>query len=158
MAATGQTPHQRVLADLVSGLLDGRDDPATARFDDELEHAVELGSVSPESAHRLRYWQRAAVRSLAEHVRTAVPGVLGLLAQLDDEARVSVEQLDATLGADPQQPPVDEPDVVDLREVDDTPSAASPPPAPTTSTLESRARLILADLVTAPAQTRPEHG
>lgn len=63
-------------ADLVSGLLDARDDPATERFDAELKAAVEAGDVSAEAARSLRFWQRAAMRSLVDHARTVLPAAL----------------------------------------------------------------------------------
>ena len=72
--STGQ--HQ-VYADLVGGLLDAREDPAAVRFDAELAAAVTRGEVSPETAKRLRAWQRASVRGVADHVRAVLPTVAG---------------------------------------------------------------------------------
>lgn len=77
-----------VWSDLVGGLLDARSDPATARFDDELAAAVTSGAVTAEAAHRLRFWQRASVRALADHARHVVPVALGAL----DAARLDAQQ------------------------------------------------------------------
>jgi hypothetical protein len=75
-----------VWSDLVSGLLDARDDPATLRFDEELAAAVEAGEVTPHAAHRLRYWQRACLRALSDHVLTVFPASLGALAEAREDA------------------------------------------------------------------------
>lgn len=173
-------PPDRVYADLVGGLLDSRDDPATERFDAELERAVQRGEASPELARRLRYWQRASLRSLTDHTRTVLPAVLGALAASGRETRRDVEELSATLEhslpapaeptaappaepaqpphpAEPEQPPEPEPrpgePVVDLR---DTPERASTPPTSGPSSLGERHRMIVAGLVTAPTTLRPE--
>jgi hypothetical protein len=78
--------RQGAWSDLVAGLLDARDDPATARFDEELAAAVEAGEVTPHAAHRLRYWQRACLRALSDHVLTVVPASLGALAEAREDA------------------------------------------------------------------------
>jgi hypothetical protein len=78
--------RQDAWSDLVSGLLDARDDPATARFDEELAAAVAAGEVTPHAAHRLRYWQRACLRALSDHVLTVVPASLGALAEAREDA------------------------------------------------------------------------
>jgi len=92
--STGQ--HQ-VYADLVGGLLDDREDPASVRFDAELAAAVTRGEVIPETAKRLRAWQRASVRGVADHVRAVVPTVLAALESARADARVQVVDLAAAL-------------------------------------------------------------
>ena len=66
-----------VWADLIGGLIDARADPATARFDVELADALTAGALSEETATRLRFWQRASVRAVADHARTVFPVVGG---------------------------------------------------------------------------------
>jgi hypothetical protein len=65
--------------DLVGGLLDARTDPATARFDAELAVFVTNGTVSPEAARTLRFWQRASLRNLVDHARVVLPPALAAL-------------------------------------------------------------------------------
>jgi|GEM_PF-3478351 len=95
--STGQ--HQ-VYADLVGGLLDAREDPAGVRFDADLAAAVTRGEVSPETAKRLRVWQRASVRGVADHVRAVLPTVLAALESARADVRAQVVDLAAAL-ADP---------------------------------------------------------
>src|SRR5512145_608011 len=88
-----EADHDRVYADLVGGLLDARDDPATARFDHELALAVEAGQVTAATARRLRFWQRASLRLLADHTRSVLPTALGALEASRREAADHVAQL-----------------------------------------------------------------
>lgn len=90
-------PHERVYADLVGGLLDSRDDPATERFDAELARAVDRGELDPDLARRLRFWQRASLRALTDHTRTVLPTVLGVLAAARRDAHRDADELGATL-------------------------------------------------------------
>ena len=78
-------------ADLVGGLLDARPDPATERFDTELATAVAHGTLTPETARILRFWQRASLRGLVEHARTVVPAALEALDAARAESSVTVE-------------------------------------------------------------------
>lgn len=96
------TGRRQVFADLVAGLLDARDDPASDRFDAELEAALTNGTITAETAHRLRFWQRASVRTLADHTRTVLPAALGALEAARREARQDVADMASTLGPDPQ--------------------------------------------------------
>jgi hypothetical protein len=95
--------------DLVGGLLDARDDPATARFDAELAAGLADGTLTEDAAHRLRFWQRASVRSLADHARTVVPVALGALAAARREAERYADEAAAALSeaqpaGQPEQP------------------------------------------------------
>ena len=65
------------------------------RFDAELAAAVTRGEVSPETAKRLRAWQRASVRGVADHVRAVVPTVLAALESARADARAQVVDLAA---------------------------------------------------------------
>jgi hypothetical protein len=91
--STGRRPEKSpgptsAYADLVAGLLDAHDDLATARFDAELAAAVAAGAVTAETARVLRFWQRAALRALVDHARTALPAALGGI----DAARAETQQ------------------------------------------------------------------
>jgi hypothetical protein len=81
-------------ADLVGGLLDARVDPATEHFDAELSAALAAGTVTPEAARTLRFWQRASVRGLVEHARAVLPPALSALeaAQMESKETVQAEQ------------------------------------------------------------------
>ena len=94
----------QVYADLVAGLLDARDDVATARFDAELEHAVATGAMTAGSARRLRFWQRASIRGLADHTKSVLPTALSALDASRAEAEAALTALADTLDADPQVP------------------------------------------------------
>ena len=85
--------NERVYADLVSGLLGVRVDPATTRFDAELDTAVEAGQVSAEVAQELRFWQRASLHALSDHIRTVVPVALGALEASRREAEAYLDEL-----------------------------------------------------------------
>lgn len=91
------TGQHRVFADLVGGLVDAREDPAVVRFDAELAAAVTRGEVTPETAKRLRAWQRASVRGVADHVRTVLPAVLAALESARADALAQVVDLAAAL-------------------------------------------------------------
>jgi hypothetical protein len=78
----------------VAGLLEARIDPVTERFDAELAAAVDAGTVSPEAARTLRFWQRASLRALVDHGRSVLPPALGALeaARQESLAAVATEQ------------------------------------------------------------------
>lgn len=164
-----------VWSDLVGGLLDARSDPATARFDDELAAAVTSGAVTAEAAHRLRFWQRASVRALADHARHVVPVALGALDAARLDAQQYVEGAADVLGAPEAaaEPHADETaheagapsggepaaqvpaaQVPAREEPPQTPDRrASTGGAPEPSTLETPSRLIVADLTVAEPRT-----
>jgi hypothetical protein len=151
-----------VWTDLVGGLIDARADPATARFDAELADAVAAGALPEETATRLRFWQRASVRAVADHARTVLPVALGALDAARREAQEDAEVAAATLeaataaravAAEPADDIVvpERPDELDLLRRASTLEPARP------STLEGdRPRQLVAGLVTAlehPART-----
>lgn len=176
MSYQGGKAGHRVYSDLVAGLVDARHDAATDRFDAEVAAAVEAGTITAETAHRLRFWQRASVRSLADHAKTVIPTAL---AALDASRRDAVETANAmanTLGPDPQrgepteEPPGQEERGESAHEADsdeagtasqgpgasDTPERASTVSASRPSSLGTEteeqppSRLIVADLITLP--------
>ena len=95
--------------DLVGGLLDARDDPATARFDAELAAGLAAGTLTEDAAHRLRFWQRASVRSFADHARTVVPVALGALAAARREAQRYADEAATALGEAERAGPAEQP-------------------------------------------------
>jgi hypothetical protein len=87
---TTEGARQVAYADLVGGLLDARQDPATERFDAELTAAIAAGTVTAEAARTLRYWQRAGIRGLVEHARHVLPPALVALEAARDESSETV--------------------------------------------------------------------
>jgi hypothetical protein len=82
----GRPARESAYAELVAGLLDARDDVATARFDAELASAQEQGRIDADTARVLRWWQRTAVRAVVDHAVTALPPVLAALDRAHDVA------------------------------------------------------------------------
>lgn len=91
--------NERVYAELVSGLLGARTDPATDRFDEELDQAVAGGEVTAAVARRLRFWQRASLRVLTDHTRTVLPVTLGALEASRRDAESYIEGIESIEGA-----------------------------------------------------------
>lgn len=150
--------RRKVYADLVDGLLDARDDPATARFDVELDAAVSSGALTSAAARRLRFWQRASLRALADHTRAVLPTALGALEASRREAQATIDELATTLGpAEPPQDVLSAPSTPGTRwPGGDTPEPASTSTAPTPTTLDpGRNRLFVADLVAAVPKSDP---
>jgi hypothetical protein len=85
----GTTPDALVRT-LLEPLLDARRQPATDQFDAVLASALGAGRITPELARQLRFWQRASVHEVTDHVRTVVPAVLpaalSALAEADRDA------------------------------------------------------------------------
>lgn len=140
------TEPAEVFGDLVAGLLDARDSPASDRFDDELARAVAAGELSADRARRLKAWQSAAVDEVADHVRTVLPATLDALvaarvrAAQRVQAIAAAETPEAAVRPSPAQGHPGTPD--------DTPEPASDTLPPPDSSLESRpARELVADLV-----------
>lgn len=126
-----------VRSDLVAGLIDARDTPASDRFDQELGAAVDAGEVTPDAARRLRLWQRASVSELADHIRQVLPTALSALADARDEAQRRVQERESVALGDPA-----------AAGPRDTPEPASGATTAAPSSLEPRpARLMVADLV-----------
>jgi hypothetical protein len=70
------SPGAAVVAALVDPLLDARIQPAADEFDRLIADALTAGAIDQELARQLRFWQRASVHELADHVRTVLPAVL----------------------------------------------------------------------------------
>lgn len=126
-----------VRGDLVAGLIDARETPASDRFDQELEAAEKAGHITPDAARRLRLWQRASVSELADHIRQVLPTALSALADARDEAQRRVQERESAALA-----------TAEARGTGDTPEPASAEPGDDPSSLEGRpARMMVADLV-----------
>lgn len=151
---TSGSTNGEAWVEVVDSLLDVRTDPATERFDAELAAAVADGTVSPEAAHRLRFWQRASVRALADHVRTVLPVALGALdaarhdaGQYVDESAAILAAAEADARAQAATDDADEPPAP----ADLTARRASATAAPDRSTLEAGSpRLLVAGLTAVP--------
>jgi hypothetical protein len=70
------TPSDRLLGPLLDALLAARTQPAADQFDDLVAASVAAGTLPPDLARQLRYWQRASVHEVCDHVRTVLPAVL----------------------------------------------------------------------------------
>jgi hypothetical protein len=101
---TSRRSREGAYADLVAGLLDVRNDPATDRFDAELAAAEEAGRIDPQTAKVLRWWQRESLRTFVEHARVVVPPTLLALEQsvsgADREVEVSARSWARAVGDD----------------------------------------------------------
>ena len=91
-APSAPAAAEATYGDLVAGLLDAREDLATARFDVALTAAVTAGEVSAETARMLRFWQRCAVREVVTHAQSVLPPALAAL----DRSRVEAAERLAT--------------------------------------------------------------
>lgn len=103
--------NEQVYAELVSGLLDARADPATERFDSELDAAVSRGEVTADTAYQLRLWQRASLRGVVDHTRSVLPAALIALETSRRDAEAAMVTVDSSVtgagtgGESPAQPP-----------------------------------------------------
>lgn len=77
----------------MDGVLDARTEEATRRFEAELATAVAEGQVTESAAQKLRAWQRASTRELAEHVRTVLPAALRAVDVAREEAVANAEEI-----------------------------------------------------------------
>jgi hypothetical protein len=144
---SSQAAREQAYAVLVLALLSARTEAATDGFDHELAGGVRRGEVDPEAARRLRSWQRASVQAVVDHARAVLPAALAALDTSQRDLAETVEELAATLGAEP------------TRAGDgDTPGATSTRDTPAPSSLEERRqRMIVADLVTTPSDVQTDH-
>ena len=79
-------------AELLQALLSVRSDPATARFDRELEAAAARGEIDAATARTLRWWQRESLRGLSDHLVSVLPHLLDDLAAAHSAAAEAVEE------------------------------------------------------------------
>jgi hypothetical protein len=84
--AEGQTPAQHLIGPLVEALLAARTQPAAEQFDQVLSDAVAAGQLPAELARQLRYWQRASVHEVTDHIRAVLPVLPAALVAVDAAA------------------------------------------------------------------------
>jgi hypothetical protein len=143
--------RETAYSDLLTALLDVRLDPATDRFDAELEAAEADGRIDPATAKVLRWWQRESLRSMLEHTRAVVPPTLIALekaaGRVDDEVEAASESWARVAGDDapptaPRRSRVPAPQ-------DEVPASDVPPPADLS---EHRRRMLVAGLTRKPRE------
>jgi hypothetical protein len=86
--------RDRAYGDVVAAMLAAREAPATRRFDDALVAAVAAGLLDEDTARTLRWWQRAAVREVADHARTVLAPVFAALVESAGNAADAVAMAD----------------------------------------------------------------
>ena len=86
------TSPEALVRGLLEPLLDARRQPATEHFDEALAAALAAGRLTPELARELRFWQRASVHEVTDHVRTVVPAVLPVALTAVAEAGLEADQ------------------------------------------------------------------
>jgi hypothetical protein len=148
-------------ADLVGGLLDARDDPATEHFDAELSAALAAGTVTAEAARTLRYWQRASVRGLVEHARNVLPPALSALEAAREESKETVEAEQRSWSAATGASARDLADQANPGDPTDASDATTPAVTPSAErsinlTDQRRSRLIVAGLMSSLAPADDE--
>ena len=127
--------REAAYAALVDALIALRRDQATERFDEYLDHARETGRIDEPTARALRWWQRASIRGLEEHLEGLLPGVLGQLERADQAAAAAVEMSDRAWRAAAGQPgntdpaPGDDQPTTELESVVPEPEATEPGPS-----------------------------
>ncbi len=143
--------RETAYGDLLTALLDVRLDPATDRFDAELEAAEADGRIDPATARVLRWWQRESLRSMLEHTRTVVPPTLIALekaaGRVDDEVEAASESWARVAGDDAPPTPSRHSRVPTPQ--DDEPAAEITPPADLS---EHRRRMLVAGLTRKPRE------
>ena len=141
---TSQRSREAAYADLVSGLLDLRTDPATERFDAELATAEDEGRIDPQTAKVLRWWQRESLRTMVEHASTVLPPTMLALEKSasgsEREVEVSAQSWARAAGNDGASARDDDDD----DEADENDN--EPPAPPPTDLTEHRRRLLVAGL------------
>lgn len=79
-------------AEIVTALADARPDPATERFDAELDAAVASGELDEQLARTLRWRQRESIRAIRDHLAEVLPTVLETLnSSTDTSAKTSAD-------------------------------------------------------------------
>jgi hypothetical protein len=143
--------RETAYGDLLTALLDVRLDPATDRFDAELEAAEADGRIDPATARVLRWWQRESLRSMLEHTRTVVPPTLIALekaaGRVDDEVEAASESWARVAGDDAPPTPNRHSRVPAPK--DDEPATQITPPADLS---EHRRRMLVAGLTRKPRE------
>lgn len=170
-ACAAVTSPEALVRGLLEPLLDARRQPATEHFDEALAGALAAGRITPELARELRFWQRASVHEVTDHVRTVVPAVLpaalsavadsGL--EADEAAAGALDAWAARQEAAPPRSGAEEQPVAPAGEVASGEVAWAEPAEPQAA--EPQARLAADDdqqpgptVIEAPASTPPQDG
>ena len=142
---TSQRSREAAYADLVSGLLDLRTDPATERFDAELAAAEDEGRIDPQTAKVLRWWQRESLRTMVEHASTVLPPTMLALERSasGSEREVAVSAQSWARAAENDE---DRDSATDEDSDGDGDGTEDPPAPPPTDLSEHRRRLLVAGL------------
>ena len=143
--------REAAYSDLLTALLDVRLDPATERFDAELEAAEADGRIDPATAKVLRWWQRESLRAMLEHTRSVVPPTLMALekaaGRVDDEVEAASESWARVAGDEATPTPARRSRVP--APPDDDSGHDVPPPADLS---EHRRRMLVAGLTRKPRE------
>ncbi len=140
---TSQRSREAAYADLVSGLLDLRTDPATERFDAELAAAEDEGRIDPQTAKVLRWWQRESLRTMVEHASTVLPPTM---LALERSASGSEREVAVSAQSWARAAENDEDGDSATDEDSDGDGTEDPPAPPPTDLSEHRRRLLVAGL------------
>jgi hypothetical protein len=140
---TSQRSREAAYADLVSGLLDLRTDPATERFDAELAAAEDEGRIDPQTAKVLRWWQRESLRTMVEHASTVLPPTM---LALERSASGSEREVAVSARSWARAAENDEDGDSATDEDSDGDGTHEPPAPPPTDLSEHRRRLLVAGL------------
>jgi hypothetical protein len=135
-------------AELVTAVADARPDPATERFDAEIESALTAGRLDEQLARTLRWWQRESVRGVREHLADVLPPLLETLDTRALRANASASGApERTSNADNKHGPTASaaPGAGSTRTVGASVGAVSPPK----QQVEHRRRVLVASLVAA---------
>ena len=138
-----QRSREAAYADLVSGLLDLRTDPATERFDAELATAEDEGRIDPQTAKVLRWWQRESLRTMVEHASTVLPPTM---LALERSASGSEREVAVSAQSWARAAENDEDGDSATDEDSDGDGTEDPPAPPPTDLSEHRRRLLVAGL------------
>lgn len=130
-----QAARSSAYAELITGLLDVRDNSSEMQFDAALAAAESADRIDSETARLLRWWQRETVRAVVDHAQLVLPATLLALEDSFREAHQrTAPQIDQ---------PISTPDAAPASEAAAEPGWAEDPPPPTD--LSAR-RLLVAGL------------
>ncbi len=130
-----QAARSSAYAELITGLLDVRDNSSETQFDAALAAAESADRIDSDTARLLRWWQRETVRAVVDHAQLVLPATL---LALEDSFRQAHQQTTPPIDQ-PVPPPAAEPETDAAAE----PEWAEDAPPPTD--LSAR-RLLVAGL------------
>jgi hypothetical protein len=140
------TSSDALVRSLLEPLLDARRQAATEQFDETLSAALGAGRITPELARELRFWQRASVHEVTDHVRTVLPAVLPVALEAVAEATRDADEAAAGAMAAWQdrtpvvEEPITPPTVQLIAEEPDEPDVPVSTPLPDGAAMSPHAR------------------